>query len=194
MLTNFRKNINREDMEQLPPFLYEGKIIVVEDKNRIEEATDVLASYRMLGFDTETRPSFRKGETYKVSLLQLATDNEVYLFRLNKCGFPPVLRHILEDPETTKIGVGIRDDIKHLQKLGSFTPGSFVDLQAYAEKFGIEDKSFSKLMAIIFGVKISKRQRTSNWESNVLTEAQIRYAATDAWGALKMYQQLANHY
>ena len=109
---------------------------------------------------------------------------------MNKCGFQPALVRLLASPRIIKIGVGIRDDNRNLRKLTDFTPASFVDLQEYAGRFGIEDKSFSKLMAIIFGVKISKRQRTANWEAPALTEAQIRYAATDAWGALKMYQRL----
>lgn len=123
--------------------------------------------------------------------MQLAVPERVFLFRLNKCGFQPALVRLLASPRIIKIGVGIRDDNRNLRKLADFTPASFVDLQEYAGYFGIEDKSFSKLMAIIFGVKISKRQRTSNWEAPALTEAQIRYAATDAWGALKMYQRLA---
>lgn len=193
MFTELRKNISREDIEPLPSFLYKGEIVVIEDKKEADEMAAQLLYSPILGFDTETRPAFRKGETYKVSLLQLCDNQKVYLFRLNKCGLTPVLRQILENPQITKIGVGIRDDLRHLQQWTSFTPASFVDLQNYAEKFGIEDKSFSKLMAIIFGVKISKRQRTSNWEAAVLTEAQIRYAATDAWGALKMYTFLTEN-
>lgn len=193
MFTKLRKNINREDIESLPSFLYEGEIIVIEDKKEADEIAGQLLYSPILGFDTETRPAFRKGEIYKVSLLQLCNNQKVYLFRLNKCGLTPVLRQILENPQITKVGVGIRDDLRHLQRLAPFTPASFVDLQNYAEKFGIEEKSFSKLMAIIFGVKISKRQRTSNWETSVLTEAQLRYAATDAWGALKMYTFLTEN-
>lgn len=193
MFTELRKNISREDIEPLPSFLYEGEIVVIEDRKEADEMAAQLLYSPVLGFDTETRPAFRKGETYKVSLLQLCNNQKVYLFRLNKCGLTPMLRQILENPQITKIGVGIRDDLRHLQQWASFTPASFVDLQNYAEKFGIEDKSFSKLMAIIFGVKISKRQRTSNWEAAVLSEAQIRYAATDAWGALKMYAFLTEN-
>lgn len=193
MFTKLRKNINREDIESLPSFLYEGEIIVIEDKKEADEIARQLLYSPILGFDTETRPAFRKGEIYKVSLLQLCNNQKVYLFRLNKCGLTPVLRQVLENPQITKVGVGIRDDLRHLQRLAPFTPASFVDLQNYAEKFGIEEKSFSKLMAIIFGVKISKRQRTSNWETSVLTEAQLRYAATDAWGALKMYTFLTEN-
>lgn len=192
MLTDLKKNIAKEEMENLPVFLSHGNIIVIEDPEQVAEAVEKLKQHPFLGFDTETRPAFHKGESYKVGLLQLATEDEAYLFRLNKCGFAKELRFLLADKQVTKIGVGIRDDIRNLRKSGDFNPASFIDLQEYAEKFGIEDKSFSKLMAIIFGVKISKRQRTSNWEAAVLSEAQIRYAATDAWGSLKMYQRLSS--
>lgn len=191
MLTELRKNINKEEIEPLPSFLYKGEITVIEDTKKVSSVTKQLALSPVLGFDTETRPAFRKGETHKVGLLQLCDNRKVALFRLNKCGFPLSLRRLLENPKIAKIGVGIRDDLRHLQQLAPFTPTAFIDLQEYTEKFGIEEKSFSKLMAIIFQVKISKRQRTSNWEAPVLTEAQLRYAATDAWGALKMYQYLS---
>lgn len=191
MLTGLRKKIEKKEIENLPAYVFEGGVIVVEDPEQVELIVGYLKTQRLLGFDTETRPAFHKGEVYKVSLLQLATEHEVYLFRLNKCGFRPALRELLGNPEVMKIGVGIRDDIRNLQKLEKFCPEAFIDMQTYAEKFGIEDKSFSKLMAIIFGVRVSKRQQTSNWEARELTEAQIRYAATDAWGALKMYQRLS---
>ena len=124
--------------------------------------------------------------------MQLATLERVFLFRLNRCGFPQSLRSVLSDPKILKVGVGIRDDIKSLQRSGSFPPASFVDLQEYVKFYGIEDKSFSKLMGIIYQVRISKKQRVTNWDAPVLTEAQIRYAATDAWGALKMYLKLSS--
>lgn len=190
MLIDLKKSITKEEIEQLPIFVFSGEIVVIEDAENAEKIAESLKEYRYLGFDTETRPAFRKGEVYKVGLLQLATFDEVYLFRLNKCGFPLALRQVLEEPDIVKIGVGVRDDLRNLQKVGKFTPASFVDIQEYAPQFGIEDKSFSKLMAIIFGVRISKRQRVTNWEAPELTEAQIRYAATDAWGSLKMYQRL----
>lgn len=190
-MINLKKSIAKEELEQLPSYLYTGEIIVIEDPEQVDEAVNYLCSFDFLGFDTETRPAFHKGERYKVGLLQLATPESVYLFRLNKCGFSLSLRQLLGNSSVTKIGVGIRDDLHNLRKSAPFTPAAFIDLQEYAPRFGIEDKSFSKLMAIIFGVKISKRQRTSNWEAPELTEAQIRYAATDAWGSLRMYQRLS---
>ena len=192
MVTDLKKNINKEEIDRLPLFVFTGEVIVIEDPEHAAQAARFLRENSFVGFDTETRPAFHKGERYKVGLLQLATRDQVYLFRLNKCGFGKELRDLLSDPVVVKIGVGIRDDLRNLRKSGEFTPASFVDMQEYAARFGIEDKSFSKLMAIVFGVRISKKQRVSNWEALVLTEAQIRYAATDAWGALKMYERLSS--
>lgn len=193
MFVGYRNKIDKEDVDLFPVFVFPGEILVIEDAADIEGAVVDLRAYSYIGFDTETKPSFRKGETNQVSLLQLAVEERVYLFRLKKCGFPPALRNLLADKNIVKIGVGIRDDLRFLRRLGDFIPASFVDLQSYAAEFGIEEKSFSKLMAIIFNVKISKRQRTSNWETPRFTEAQVRYAATDAWGALKMYQELSEN-
>ena len=192
MVTDLKKNIDKEEIDQLPLFVFTGEIVVIEDSEHAAQVARFLRENPLVGFDTETRPAFHKGESYKVGLLQLATQDQVYLFRLNKCGFGKELRDLLSDPVVVKIGVGIRDDLRNLRKSGEFTPASLVDMQEYAAHFGIEDKSFSKLMAIIFGVRISKKQRVSNWEAPVLTEAQIRYAATDAWGALKMYEKLSS--
>lgn len=191
MLAEYKKTIDKEEIKLYPPFIFSGEVSVINDPQQVSQAVNDLSKHRALGFDTETKPSFRKGEVNQVSLLQLATEERVYLFRLKLCGFQPSLRNLLADPDITKIGVGIRDDLRFLRRLGDFTPASFIDLQNYVSEFGIEEKSFSKLMAIIFNVKISKRQRTSNWEAPQFSEGQVRYAATDAWGALKMYQRLS---
>lgn len=191
MLAEYKKTIDKEEIKLYPPFIFSGEVSVINDPQQVSQAVNDLSRHRALGFDTETKPSFRKGEVNQVSLLQLATEERVYLFRLKLCGFQPSLRNLLSDPDITKIGVGIRDDLRFLRRLGDFTPASFIDLQNYVSEFGIEEKSFSKLMAIIFNVKISKRQRTSNWEAPQFSEGQVRYAATDAWGALKMYQRLS---
>lgn len=192
MEKEFRESIDREEMEQLPLYTYQGGVFVIENPEDADKEIEKLRIHSVLGFDTETRPAFHKGESHNVGLLQLATTEHVCLFRLNRCGFGLNLRRLLENPGILKIGVGIRDDLRCLRRTGDFTPAGFVDMQEYAARFGIADKSFSKLMAIIFNVRISKRQRVSNWEAPKLTEAQIRYAATDAWGALKMYQRLSS--
>ena len=166
----YKKTITPEEISGFPVFVYGGDVVVIEEPSKVEEAVKYLEAHTCVGFDTETRPAFKKGEYHAVSLLQLAVHERVYLFRLNKCGFPASLKQLLSDNKILKIGVGIRDDIKALQRLGSFVPAAFLDLQAFVEDYGIEEKSFSKLMAIIFHVRISKRQRTSNWELPQLTE------------------------
>lgn len=186
----YRNKIDSETMKELPSFSFDGEVAIIETPEDVDAVVKILEKSPVLGFDTETRPAFKKGISYSVSLLQLATEERVYLFRILKSGFPPALRDLLANPSVVKVGVGIRDDIRMLRRQGDFDPMSFVDLQEYAVRFGIEEKSFAKLMAIIFNVRISKRQRTSNWEAGVLSESQIRYAATDAWGALKMYLEL----
>lgn len=186
----WKASITKEEMEGLPLYAFPGEVIVVEEPAAVEAAVEELSRCGHIGFDTETRPAFRKGESYKVGLLQLATDERVFLFRLNKCGFCEPIRRLLGNERVVKIGVGVRDDLMNLRKNGAYKPAAFIDVQDYAVQFGIEDKSFSKLMAIIFGVRISKRQRVTNWDAPQLSEAQIRYAATDAWGALKMYRRL----
>jgi ribonuclease D len=189
-MTTYKKTITTEEIEQYPVYLFDGEIAVIEREEQVEEAVLDLSSCSMIGFDTETRPSFKKGVIHSVGLIQLSTDKRVYLFRLNKYGLPFPLQRLLSSEDTVKVGVGIRDDIRALRRIADFSPASFVDLQRFVRAFGIEEMAFSKLMSIIFQVRISKRQRTSNWEADTLTDAQVRYAATDAWGSLKMYQAL----
>lgn len=186
----YRKKIETEEMEQLPAYLYEDEVLVIEKEQQVEQAIADLMDSPVVGFDTETRPSFKKGVTHQVGLLQVASEKRVYLFRLNKYGLIAPLRQLLSDEKILKVGVGIRDDIRALRRLSDFEPAAFLDLQLFARSFGIEEMSFSKLMAIIFEVRVSKKQRTSNWEVPRFTHAQIKYAATDAWGSLKMYQAL----
>ncbi|MCR9012895.1 3'-5' exonuclease [Gabonibacter chumensis] len=190
VMQEYKRKIEPDEVEEFPVFLYRGEVIVVDRPEQVATAVADLRDHAVLGFDTETKPSFKKGVVHQVGLLQLASKERVYLFRLNKCGLPYSLRELLVNEDVLKVGVGIRDDIRALRKMADFLPASFVDLQLFVKAFGIEEMSFSKLMSIVFGVKISKRQRTSNWEAPVLTTAQIRYAATDAWGALRMYEAL----
>ena len=190
LIMEFKSTITREEIVALPGAAYEGRVVVVESDDEIDQALAPLLGAKVVGFDTETRPAFRKGVSYPVSLLQLGVEDYVVLFRLNKIGLSEKLTSFLSNPDTIKVGVGIRDDISALQRLKKFNPQSFVDLQSVVADYGISDKSFAKLMAIIFGVHVSKRQRVSDWSVNKLSEAQIRYAATDAWGAAIMYNKL----
>lgn len=186
----YQETITKEEIATFPPFAFEGEVRVIETPEEVDNAVAYLASQPCIGFDTETRPAFHKGEHYTVGLLQLAAPDCVFLFRLNKCGFSISIRRLMSNAYVQKVGVGIRDDIRMLQEKGPFTPGGCIDLQSVAEKYGIMEKSFYKLMAIIFRVRISKRQQVSNWNADHLTPQQVVYAATDAWGSLKMYQRL----
>ena len=144
----------------------------------------------MLGVDTETRPAFRKGQVNKVALLQVSTDDTCFLFRLNRIGLPDSVVSLFQDKDTVKVGLSLRDDIASLHKRGDFEPQSFVELQTYVRDFGIEDMSLQKLYANLFGQRISKGQQLTNWEADVLSENQMRYAATDAWACVKIYREL----
>ena len=155
-----------------------------------EKAVDYLLSQNILGVDTETRPSFRKGVIYKVSLLQVSTIDTCFLFRLNHTGMTPAIIRLLEDTTVPKIGLSLNDDIMALKKRAAFKPGSFYDLQKHVMEIGIEDLSLQKLYANIFGEKISKAQRLTNWEGDILNDKQKLYAATDAWACIMLYKEL----
>ncbi len=186
----FKKTINKEELEKLEIKSYEGKIILVNEDRKIAEAVQMLKKYSVLGFDTETRPAFKKGKYYPVSLLQLASPEEVYLFQLQKLkNFTP-LQKLLNSKNILKVGAAIRDDI---HKLNHFFPVSnkrFTELQQLVKIFEIKDISLKKMTAIVLGFRISKGQQISNWEADPLQEAQILYAATDAWVSLLIYEKL----
>ncbi len=152
-----------------------------------------LLKEKYLGFDTETKPSFRKGHKNKISLIQFSTVDTAYLFRINKIGFPDELAGILSDSGITKIGVAVRDDIRYLKTLKKLDTDGFVDLQSFVKDYGIESSGLKKLTAIVLGFRISKRQQVTDWEAKELTEAQQIYAATDAWVCREIYLKLINH-
>jgi len=184
--------ILKEEINELPVESFTGKIIVVDEPQKIRPAITELLKHAVLGFDTETRPSFKKGISHTVGLIQISTDDVCYLFRLNKIGFPKELDEIFCNPDIKKIGLSLRDDFAAIKKRSDKKPLNFVDLQQYVLKFGIEDASLQKIYAIIFGKKISKNQRLSNWEATELTSAQQMYAALDAWATLRIYKYLSN--
>ncbi len=183
-------SLSKDEIDKLPLCQFSGVITVVEDELEVPGIIEQLLNEKFLGFDTETKPSFRKGENNKVSLIQISTTTEVYLFRLNKIGFPPALLKLLESKSVQKIGVGIRDDIRGLNKLARIKPGGFVDLQDVVKSLEINVLSLRGLAAMVLNVRISKRQRLSNWEADQLTNSQIDYAATDAWAALMIFKEL----
>jgi ribonuclease D len=186
----FKESISIEELIELPLKSFEGDIVLVDTLPMAQMAVRYLSRFRILGFDTETKPAFQKGQVHKVALLQLATDERAFLFRTQKIGIPDDLRQLFNNPDILKAGVAIRDDIKALQKLVPFRPAGFVELQNYAQEAGIQNIGLKKLCAIVCGFRISKSQQLSNWEAEELTDQQMIYAATDAYVSLKIYQQL----
>lgn len=174
----------------LPIAEYTGKIVLVDKPEKVEEAIEALKKAPIIGFDTETRPSFRKGLTYKVALIQLSTDNCCYLFRTNEIGYPDDLKELLEDPNKLKVGLSLHDDFHNLRKVMEIEPAGFIDLQNFVKNYKIADNSLSKLYGILFKERISKAQRLSNWEAPELTQAQQIYAAMDAYACVRIYKYL----
>lgn len=182
--------ITKDELAELETEVYDGKIHVIDRADQVSDAVGKLSTADALGFDTETKPSFKKGKTNKVALLQLATEDECYLFRLNKIGYPKELEELMCDDNIKKIGLSLRDDFSALSKRTGNRPQNFVDLQQFVDGYGIEDNSLQKIYAIVFNKKISKRQRLSNWEAEELDAAQQSYAAIDAWACLRIYNHL----
>jgi len=185
-------NITNEEIELYELSWFRGEIVLVDDITGFYDVLPRLLKAGILGFDTETKPSFRKGRKNNVSLIQLATENLACLIRINRIGIPPELAGILSDPGVLKAGVAVHDDIKYLRKVNGFSPSGFVDLQKFVKDYGIESSGLKKLTAIILGFRISKRQQVTDWEAETLSEAQLIYAATDAWVCQKIYKKLIN--
>lgn len=174
----------------LPVVAFQGRIITIITQGEAARAVDYLLTMPILGFDTETRPSFKRGSQYKVALLQVSTPDTCFLFRLNRIGLTPAIVKLLEDRTVPKIGLSWHDDINSLRRLGHFEPGWFIDIQHHVGELGLQDMSLQKLYANIFGQKISKRQQLSNWEADVLTDKQKLYAATDAWACIRIFEEM----
>ncbi len=186
----FKAKISKAEIEELPGKKFSGEIFYIDTLPAFHEFFPAIRDAKILGFDTETRPTFKKGVTNEVALLQLSTSEQAFLFRLNQIGMPDELCSILDNPSIYKAGVAIHDDIAGLQRLKQFKPEGFIDLQDYVKDFGIEDNGLKKLAANILGIRISKRQQTSNWEQETLTQPQIEYAATDAWVCYEIFHML----
>lgn len=178
------------DTSNLPLFSFNGKIVVVTDPVRLWRVLQEVKRNKVAGFDTETRPVFVKGKQNKVALLQLALPHKVFLIRLNHTGIPDILADYFEDEQQLKIGLALRDDLKALQRLRRFTPRGFIELTTLTRQAGYTGEGIRTLTAQILGYRISKSARTSNWEAPTLTEKQLRYAATDAWVCLEMYNKV----
>lgn len=182
------RRIDKAAINNLPLKAYEGPIILAEDQAAMEAATSELSRERILGFDTESRPAFKKGENYGVSLLQLAGANAVYLFQLTRYEDLAPLFRLLEDPGIVKAGVAINDDIRKLNELRPFKAGGFIEIADITQKSGIVNTGLRSLTAFFLGFRISKRAQVSNWARQKLTSAQIQYAATDAWTSRRLYE------
>lgn len=189
-MQQFQKTITKEAVNEMPLQAFNGEIVLVDDLDLLSDAVEYLKQYPILGFDTETRPSFKKGRVNDVALLQLSTNSKSFLFRINKIGLPNELIDLLNDDTIIKVGAAIKDDVRGLQKLTDFDANGFVELQKYVLKFGIKCFSLKKLAAVVLGFRISKRQQVSNWEAKELSEGQLKYAATDAWVSLEIFEKL----
>ncbi len=188
---DFYSNIPKAIIHELPVKKFEGKIFLIDTPGNTDNLKDIIEDIKIFGFDTETRPTFRKGRFNNTALVQLVTSDKAFLFRINLTGIPDILVRIIENKDIIKVGVAIRHDLISLQKLRSFNPSGFIDLQQYVEQFGIRDKGLRKLTANILGLRLVKGQQTSNWESKRLLQTQLEYAATDAWVCYEMYRKLS---
>ncbi|MDE6256551.1 MAG: 3'-5' exonuclease domain-containing protein 2 [Muribaculaceae bacterium] len=184
--------ITKQELSALPMVTYAGSIFLIDSEEKASEAAEILRQEKILGFDTETKPSFKRGHTNNVALLQLSTHDSTFLFRLNHIGLPDSVKAILENEEILKIGVSIHDDFHNLRKLYDIRPTGFIDLQSFVKDYGIADNSLARIYAILFGMRISKGQRLSNWEAEELTAHQQAYAALDALACIEIYDYLVS--
>ncbi|MBR4923148.1 MAG: 3'-5' exonuclease domain-containing protein 2 [Bacteroidaceae bacterium] len=191
-MIRIKNTFNKAEIATLPIVQFPGRIFVIYTEADARKAVDYLNRHEIVGVDTETRPCFRKGQVHKVALLQISTEDTCFLFRLNKIGMPSFLQDFLTN-DILKIGLSLRDDFKMLRRRKNMQTeeGNWIELQDYVVRFGIEDRSLQKIYANLFGMKISKGQRLSNWEAETFTEAQMQYAAIDAWACVKIYNRLA---
>ena len=190
MMKTIYNKFDKAKIAALPRVLFKGRIVVVLTERDADKAVRYLLSQPILGVDTETRPSFKKGETHQVALLQVSSYDVCFLFRLNQLGLSPSVKRLLEDTRVPKIGLSLRDDLLSLHKLGDFNAGYFIDLQDHMREIGVEDLSLQKLYANFFAQKISKREQLTNWEADILQDKQKLYAATDAWSCIMLYEEL----
>lgn len=183
--------ITKEEVNGLELGAFGGEIILIDGTDGLRDMYMDLVSKKFIGFDTETRPAFRRGVSYDVALIQLSSSDTAYLIRINKVGFPREVKRLLENPDIVKIGAAVRDDLKGLKKLSpTFNPKGFFDLNEELKKVGFLNVGVRNLSAMVLGIRISKSEQVSNWESDQLTEKQLLYAATDAWACLEIFLRL----
>ncbi|MCH1436650.1 MAG: 3'-5' exonuclease domain-containing protein 2 [Flavobacteriales bacterium] len=189
--SKYKKHITKEEISSLDLGKYSGEIVLVDSNDALAQACEEIRECPLIGIDTETKPSFKKGQTNSVALLQIATDIKAYIIRLKLVSMTKELASIFSDESIVKVGIAVRDDLKDLKKLQFFEEKSIVDLNVFAPKLGFESIGAKKLSALVLGFRISKRQQVSNWELKNLSPAQIVYAATDAWICREIYLKLA---
>ena len=182
--------ISKELVQWMPLAKFEGDVIVVDREEQVDEAVAYLSQQRVIGVDTEPRPSFKRGVHYPTALVQISTEERCYLFRLTHIGMPQALADLFANSSVRKVGLAFRDDINGLRRRRDFRPRNCIDLQSIVGKYGILDLGLQKMFAICFGKKISKSQQLTNWENSHLTPEQARYASTDAWATLLIYLDL----
>ena len=183
-------SIDKETINQMPRVSFQGRIHVIDAISQVKRAVAALRTAAVVGFDTETRPCFKRGERHNAALIQLSTDTDAFLFRINKTGIPDVLKQFLEDPGCIKVGLSTGDDFHQIARLTDFHPAGFMEIQQMVKQFEIIDMSLQKIYAILFQQKISKNQQLTNWEAPQLTEQQQSYAAIDAWACQRIYNYL----
>lgn len=189
---NFHVTISKEELKSLPTQKFNGEIVVVSDSSQIDEVVDELERAQIIGFDTETKPAFQKGQINKIALLQLATESKSFLIRLCKIGLPERVKQLLENENILKVGLSIKDDFHSLSKISDISPKGFVDLQEFVKKYLIADCALTKIHAILFNKRISKGQQLSNWEAQTLNPKQQEYAALDALACVNIYKFLTS--
>lgn len=186
-------HISKDLLQWMPVQAFEGEVIVVDQPDQVAEAVHYLLTQPVVGVDTESRPSFQRGVHYPTALVQIASHERCYLFRLTHVGMPQELADFFADPKVCKVGLAFKDDINGLRRRRNFTPANCIDIQKIVPSYGILDMGLQNIYAICFGRKISKAQQLTNWENTRLTPEQARYAATDAWATLLIYEDLLKH-
>ena len=189
-MSQISKTITKEEINELPQIKFEGKMVLIEDHEKLDEALEEIYSADVVGFDTETKPSFKKGQINKLALLQIALPDKTFLVRVNGNGLLGKFKKFLTDPGVLKIGVALDDDFLQIKRQLHFEPDNFIDLNKLAPELGFEKIGVRNLSALFLNGRVSKNQQTSNWENEKLTYAQKVYAATDAWVCLKIYEKM----
>ena len=190
MTKTIYNKFDKQQIANLPKEEFRGRIFTITTERDAEKAVNYLMSQPILGFDSETRPTFKRNVSHQVALLQVATYDTCFLFRLNQLGLPNSIVRLLEDTSITKVALSWKDDTHMLQLRRKYKSGKFIDIQDEVGRIGIEDHSLQKIYANLFGKMISKRQQLSNWEADILSDAQKAYAALDAWACIHIYDEI----